>query len=407
MRSFRLMNGILGTIMSRFHNQVLIGIASGAALAILVAISMMVARGWFQLGWFQLGSPNPGGWGTLLSAVVGGGSFVAFANWFLNLRRTGLTQQQIELSSRNSRYDRFQRGIEMLGNPELFVRLGGIYALRTLMEEDPDEFHVPTVELLCAFLRNPIDGCDVVKGSRVRQDIKTALEVIVRRGEEGLALEKTRGFQLDLRSANLQYAEIPGVDFSRANLEGTIFSGANMDGANMSTAKLVNVDLSFANCRKSNFRNTSLRDANLRHVSIGESDFSGAYLNWVNCSEGSFHKTDFAKARIYNCDFKGALLYGTDLTRAYLASGNMLTQKQLDDAVADPDAPPFIDTDLVDLETGEPVNWRGTLPYPPYREEMQKRVELARSNRTGRSLNLVFVNRINGKPPTKPQAGYF
>ena len=163
----------------------------------------------------------------------------------------------------------------------------------------------------------------------------------------------------------------------------------------------------FTNCRGSNFRNASLVRANLHHVSADNSDFSETRIDWVNCNEGSFYKTTFTKAHIQNCEFKGALLHQADLTWTILSFGNMLTQKQLDNAKADPDAPPFIYADLVDAETGEPLNWRGELPYQPSREEMQIRHELAQSKSRGRTLNLVSVNRVNMKPPTKPQAGCF
>ena len=288
--------------------------------------------------------------------------------WGFTLWRTRLTQRQIDLTSQKSRYARYQRGIEMLGSPELFVRVGGIYALRTLMKEDPEELHIPAVELLCAFLRNPIDAGEVTRGSRVRQDVQTALDVIVGRKEAEVTLEKARGFRLDLRNANLQYADLPGVDFSGANLEGAILSGTSMDGANLSEAVLHGADLSFANCRKSNFRKASLYMANLHHVSVDQSDFSEARIDWVDFTEGSFYKTTFANARIQNCKVNGALLHETELTRTYLSFGNMLTQQQLDNAGADPDAPPFIYADLVDSETREPLNWRGELPYHPSRE---------------------------------------
>ena len=136
-----------------------------------------------------------------------------------------------------------------------------------------------------------------------------------------------------------------------------------MDGANLSEAVLHGADLSFANCLKSNFRKASLVEANLHHVSVDHSDFSETRIDWVDCNEGSFYKTTFAKARIQNCEFNGAMLHQADLTRTYLSFGNMLTQQQLDNAEADPDAPPFIYADLVDSETGRAVElaWRTTL----------------------------------------------
>ena len=166
----------------------------------------------FVWDWFRTGLPDSG-WSAIALSTIGVGAALlgAMVTWGINLWRTRLTQRQIDVTSQNSRYDRFQRGIEMLGSPELFVRLGGIYALRALMKEDPQELHIPAVELLCAFLRNPIDADAVTNGSSVRQDIQTALEVLVGRGGAEVALEKARGFSLDLRNANLEHAELSEV----------------------------------------------------------------------------------------------------------------------------------------------------------------------------------------------------
>ena len=331
----------------------------------------------------------------------------AMVTWGINLWRTRLTQRQIDLTSQNSRYERFQRGIEMLGNPELFVRLGGIYALRALMKEDPQELHIPAVELLCAFLRNPIDADAVTNGSSVRQDIQTALEVLVGRGEAEVALEKARGFSLDLRNANLEYAELSGINLSGGNLGGTKLSHSNINDANLSKTMLNEADLSFANCRNSNFREVSLAGANLRHVSVDRSDFSDAKMDWVNCTQGSFHKTTFANISFSSCDFKGALLYETDLTRTYLQTGNIITQKQLDKAVAEPNRPPFIDDGFVDPDTGEQLNWHGETPLAvKARQRWEQQEKLAEPKPPGPGLNLVSVNRINFKPPSRREAGY-
>ena len=331
----------------------------------------------------------------------------AMVTWGINLWRTRLTQRQIDLTSQNSRYDRFQRGIEMLGSPELFVRLGGIYALRALMKEDPQELHIPAVELICAFLRNPIDADAVTNGSSVRQDIQTALEVLVGRGEAEVALEKARGFSLDLRNANLEYAELSGIDLSGGNLGGTKLSHSNINDANLSNAMLKEADISFANCRNSDFRKVSLAGANLRHVSVDRSDFSDAKMDWVNCTQGSFHKTTFANISFWSCDFKGALLYETDLTRTYLQKGNIITQQQLDKAVAEPNRPPFIDDGFVDPDTGRQLNWHGETPLAVIaRQRREQQEKLAEPKPPGLGLNLVSANRINFKPPSKREAGY-
>ena len=185
-----------GNGMNRFSNRTFITIAALVVLVLMIDILMV-----FAWDWFQSGRPDSGWLKIALPAI--GGSVVALVPLGFTLWRTRLTQQQIALTSQNSRYDRYQRGIEMLGSPELFVRLGGIYALRTLMKEDPEELHIPAVELLCAFLRNPVDADTVTRGSRVRQDMQTALDVIVGRKEAEVTLEKMRGFRFGFAERQL------------------------------------------------------------------------------------------------------------------------------------------------------------------------------------------------------------
>ena len=331
----------------------------------------------------------------------------AIVTWGINLWRTRLTQRQIALALQNSRYDRFQRGIEMLGSPELFVRLGGIYALRALMKEDSQELHVPVVELLCAFLRNPIGADAVTNGSRIRQDIQTALEVLVGRGEAEVALEKAKGFSLDLINANLENAELSGIDLSGGNLVGTNLSDSNINNANLFRAALGEADLSFANCRGSNLNQASLMLTNLRHASVDESDLSRTKMILVNCTKGSFHKATLANIHFSECNFEGALLYETDLTGTYLKKGNIITQQQLDKGVAEPNCSPFIDDGLVDPGTEEQLNWHGETPLAVRaRQSREEEDKLAGPKPPGRNLNLVFVNRINYKFPSGCEAGY-
>ena len=194
--------------MNRFGNWTAVVIVAGVVLLIMVGISTQLALHWFQAG--RVSS----GWFGIVSAI-GGGSLVGLVSIGIALWRIQLTQQQIDLTSQNSErnrqqhgHERYQRSAEMLGDPNLLVRLGGIYTLRALMTEYPKELHIPIMELVCAFLRAPTDVDTVSGDPGIRQDIQTALDVIVGRGGAGTAIEKSHRFQLDLRYANLQYADL-------------------------------------------------------------------------------------------------------------------------------------------------------------------------------------------------------
>ena len=180
-----------------------------------------------------------------------------------------------------------------------------------------------------------------------------------------------------------------------------------MDGANLSGAVLDGADLSFANCRNSNFRHASLVETNLHHVCVDQSDFSVRQMDWVDCTEGSFYKTTFTKVHMWSCNFKGALLNETDLTQTYLPLGNIITQQQLDQAVAEPDKPPLIDDGLADPDTGKQLNWHGEPPIGVIlRQKQEQQDKLAGPKPPGAALHLRSLNRPNSKPPSKREAGY-
>lgn len=68
----------------------------------------------------------------------------------------------------------------MLGNDVFSVRLGGIYALRRLAEEHPEQYHIQAMQLLCAFVRNPTKDEKEQSGDdpKPRQDVQVALDAV-------------------------------------------------------------------------------------------------------------------------------------------------------------------------------------------------------------------------------------
>ena len=85
-----------------------------------------------------------------LGLVIGGLIAIGFGIW-----RGVVASRQAKTSQRGLLNERYQKGTEMLGSEVLSVRLGGIYALQRLAEDDPVQYHVQIMRLLCAFVRNP------------------------------------------------------------------------------------------------------------------------------------------------------------------------------------------------------------------------------------------------------------
>ena len=257
----------------------------------------------------------------------------------LQQAETGL--RQADTSEQGLLNDRYQKGAEMLGNYVLSVRFGGIYALQSLAEEYPEQYHVQIMHRLCAFVRHPTkdnagESAPDLKGetpdetSSLREDVQAVMQAIANRKKTSIALEREVDFRLDFNYADLRDMVLWGGDLSLAN-----FKVANLSGA-----KFIRTDLSEAN----------LTFANLSSTVLGNVDMSGARLMEIE---------NFSKMTIGGyLNVAGADFRGLDLSGARLMGMTNLTQSQLDQSRADPDNPPSLGG-LVDPETGERLVWRG------------------------------------------------
>ena len=269
-------------------------------------------------------------YGLVIAAVIA----LPLAIW-----RSFVATRQAETAQRSLLNERYQKGAEMLGSEGLSVRLGGIYALWRLAEEYPEEYYILTMHLFCAFVRDPtrkaveaglIDGGlftsdaeftsgeeeadeedGIARPPRVRDDVQAIIDLIRKRSEKHITVEREADFRLDLRAAKLRFASLASMSLARTLLVKADLSNAILNGTILSGANLYNAVLSGAN----------LEDVNLR----------------------------------------GAILKGADLSEANLKNCKGLTREQLDGAVA-PDAPPPNLTGVVDVNTGEPLVWRVASP---------------------------------------------
>ena len=154
--------------------------------------------------------------------------------------------------------------------------------------------------------------------------------------------------------ANLRYATFGGNLFHK-----TRFVGADMRNVSLRNTELDGADLSGVNLQESklDFR-TSLKDADLSEASL-----AGAACKDLNLSGANMFRCDLTKAVLIGANFEGADLSYANLSGALIGMPTRdpavgLTQKQLDQATADPENPPRLDGAL-DAETGEQLLWRG------------------------------------------------
>ena len=244
-----------------------------------------------------------------------------------------VAEEQVDTAQQGLRNERYQKGVEMLGNEVLTVRMGGIYALQRLAREHPGEYHVQAMQSLSAFVRRPTPDEKYEAELRAnlnaklqyninmdapvaREDVQDAMLAIGARGEDDVELEKNQKFQLDLSHARLNHMNLRDRSLSRR----TNLSGTNLYDANLIGTFLLSVDLTGA--------------------WFGGADLSGARL-------------------------QGAILSGATLLQAIVSDTKFggvkgLTQSQLDQARrTEPSEKPPDLHNAFDAHTGKQLEWRG------------------------------------------------
>ena len=258
---------------------------------------------------------NESGSATIRNLLLGIATLIALP---LGIWRSMVAERQADAAQRQSLTasgsllnQRYQKGAEMLGSDVLSVRMGGIFALASLAEEHPNQYHVQIMRLLCLFIRHPsASGPTDFEVDRiyphhephgtsgvVRADTQAAMKAVLGRSERLRALEALSNFRLDLRGANLH--QLRWNEFEFVNLRGADLSYANLEGV----------------------------------------DFGA----WAFIHEDSI-------------DFSRVILFETNLSNTNLRGTTGLTQLQLTGACAESGAPPAL-KGLVDAQSGAPLQW--------------------------------------------------
>ena len=283
--------------------------------------------------WISQGESNSG---TIrnIGLVLAGLVALPLALWrsFVAQSQASAAQRQAFTAQEGLANDRYQKGAEMLGSDVLSVRIGGIYALRSLVDDMPQVYGAPVKRLLCAFIRNPTEDSSLLfnhespraEAPLLRDDVKVALEAVTVRHASEVEHERKTRIVHDIVHSKLQRLVLIHGNLANFNLSSVDFTNSLLAKADFSYAFLAFADLSGADVGGANFQRTILNECNL----------SGAMF--------------------------ASIAVGSDQQTRKIVASN-LTQAQLDQAVAAPDNPPILDG-VIDAETGEQLVWRGRAP---------------------------------------------
>jgi Pentapeptide repeats (8 copies) len=185
---------------------------------------------------FQLANAESNIRGSLLQAV---GGILLVAGAITAWRQFITARKQQSLDRHVAITEAFAKAIENLGNKDSTdVRLGGIYSLDRVSDDDPAE-RARVAEILSAFIRDRSSS-----ESDIPQDVLAALRILTRRVwpiRIDLTDAHLKGVQL--RNAQLANARLNGVNLSEAHLSGADFRQTDFTGADLRKADLKGVDL--------------------------------------------------------------------------------------------------------------------------------------------------------------------
>lgn len=266
------------------------------------------------------------------------GFYLTYKTLELNRQTLDLNYKTQELSREGQITDRFTKAISQLGDDQITVRLGGLYALERIAKDSPKD-HWTVMEILSSYVRDksprnvapqnqetkslPNEPHRVLK---VPTDIQTALTIIGRRNI-GLGLERQEPDYIDLSNTALQGVKLNDEFVFRDAPEGSF---AYHKQAYFETANFANSDLQVADLRQATFKGAIFSFANL----------SNANLNFANLSFAIFYNTNLSLANLRETDLSFANLSGADLSytnlkRASLVQTKGLTMEQLTKAIID------------------------------------------------------------------------
>lgn len=228
---------------------------------------------------------------------IGGGILLA-AGFALTAWRIGVASRQAEAALEQAKTaamqvaaiedgqitERFSRAVEHLGackadgEPNLEVRLGGIYALERIARESPKD-HWPVMEILAAYLREnaPVDDGEAEEDELEADPRLVAINAVVGRcradGSAAIAAIGRRKKRVEPRPIDLGMTDLFLADLLEADLQEADLQSTNLRGANLRRAILKSANLSCAD-----LRGAILEEAQLHGVMIGGARLRGATL---------------------------------------------------------------------------------------------------------------------------------
>ena len=265
------------------------------------------------------------------------------------------TARNYRLANRGQATERFTKALERLGSEELYVRIGGIYALHQLLVDSRDH-HSDILGVLVAFIRQQVPRVRIAPEADSRiyppsplpseptADVQAAFTALCirphRPSKEQLPLHLAR---LHLQNIDLAGVSLRNVDFSGSCLEGANFRGArlrnlilagsDLTNSNLQQSHMKGIDLSDADLSNSDFRLADLRNVDLRDAKLNNAMARGVEMRGVDLTGAQLECTNLRGSCLVDVDFTATTMKSTVLRHSDIREIKNWMQYQLDEAI--------------------------------------------------------------------------
>lgn len=278
-----------------------------------------------------------------LAYLLGGGLLI----WQVRnaSRRATAAEKVAEATESGNVAERFKNAIEHLGNEATSVRLGGIYALQNIAEENK-KYREQIFNILCAHIVEITTATGYKPQKHVRwrrkfefeggflgdsaneivsmvceiptPEIQTILKLLF---VAQSAQKIYQDYCANLASANLRGANFfdwqapESNDEFSANLEKADLTDTDLCEANLCHVNLQGALLGYAKLKKAHLQGANLTDAYFDHTEMQDTEFLGANLQCTNFNDADLQEANFIMYKNLTLDqlLKAKTLYKAKL----------------------------------------------------------------------------------------------
>ena len=267
--------------------------------------------------------------------IIGG--LLAVGQVIASNRRATAAEKTAESMEKGNVAERFKNAIEHLGNESSSVRLGGVYALHHIAQEEVN-YSERVFEILCAHIRGTTSDKDKYEPRQIADTplVQPSIEIasilkllfVADKGKEiycgfkaileNSNLERASLYRAKLRNADLRAVNLKNTWLNRADLTKAVLFAADMAGTKLRDAILIAANFEEADLRDANLRDADLRDANLRGANLRGANLRGANLRDANLRGANLRGANLRGANLRDANLRGADLRGANLCDANL-----------------------------------------------------------------------------------------